>query len=399
MTSMELLNILNAIRDSYILEARAMGSKKKTKMVPPGSGSPAEKTLPLPSEKSLGRYQAKEPRKRKKNGLKRLLVLSAAAGILLAVLAGRGIIAGWGDYFEIFRNRTENPYQYTQPTETAQANTETTTTQTEPNDLESARENRLNQDNVLFDAIFVPMAESQVEPNFDALKVAVSEKGFSWLDEAGVTLIRDQSNPDSYIRAEPSYETGSKQIGKLVYATLLGEEERQVSVTNLVGEEPNFYIDVNQFGEGTPVSSLEEIREYLNSEPAPANDNEEDSDSTPGVVDNLFVPIADSIIGKDAASIKLVLEDLGYNYYNGETYFYIYDPANPDHYLYGSPFLLADTDEIDILGVCVSTPKGDVSAEIFYFKDPIEYYIDATKLDSRTQVESLKEIKDYLNQR
>lgn len=399
MTSMELLNILNAIRDSYILEARAMGNKKKPKMVPPDSGSPAEKPLPVPSEKSLGRYQAKEPRKRKKNGMKNFLVLSAAAGLLLAVLAGRGIIAGWADYFETFLNRTENPYQYTQPTETTQAYTETTTTQTEPNDLETAQENHSNQDNVLFDAIFVPMAESQVEPNFDALKVAVSEHGFSWLDEAGVTLIRDQSNPDSYIRAEASYETGSKQIDKLVYATLLGEEERQVSVTNLVGEEPNFYIDVNQFGEGTPVSSLEEIREYLNSEPAPTNVNEEDSDSTPGVVDNLFIPIADGIIGKDAASIKLLLEDLGYNYYNGETYFYIYDPANPDHYLYGSPFLLTDTDEIDILGVCVSTPEGDVSAEIFYFKDPIEYYIDATKLDSRTQVESLKEIKDYLNQR
>lgn len=253
-----------------------------------------------------------------------------------------------------------------------------------------------NQDNVLFEVIFAPMAESQIEPNFDALKAVVSENGFSWLDEAGVTLIRDQSNPDSCIRAEPSYETGSKQISKLVYATLFGEE-KQVSVTNLVGEEPNFYIDVNQFGEGTPVSSLEEIREYLNSEPSPANDDEEDSDSTPGVVDNLFIPIADGIIGKDAASIKLLLEDLGYNYYNGETYFYIYDPANPDHYLYGSPFLLADTDEIDILGVCVSTPKGDVSAEIFYFKDPIEYYIDAIKLDSRTQVGSLKEIKDYLN--
>lgn len=151
MTSMELLKILNAIRDGYILEARAMGSKKKPKMMPPGSGSPAEKPLPVSSEKALGRYQAKESRKRKKNGMKNFLVLSAAAGLLLAVLAGRGTIAGWADYFETFLNRTENPYQYTQPTETTQAytettaaNAETTTTQAEPNDLEAARENLIS---------------------------------------------------------------------------------------------------------------------------------------------------------------------------------------------------------------------------------------------------------------
>ena len=119
-----------------------MGNKKKPKMMPPGSGSPAEKPLPLPSEKSLGRYQAKEPRKRKKNGMKNFLVLSAAAGLLLAVLAGRGIIAGWGDYFEIFRNRTGNPYQYTQPADvTAPPQRETMPTQNNATDtsMETAR--------------------------------------------------------------------------------------------------------------------------------------------------------------------------------------------------------------------------------------------------------------------
>ena len=128
MTSIELLTIQNSIRDSYILEARAMGNKKKPKMIPPDSGSPAEKPLPFSSEKVPGRYQAKEPRKRKKNGLKRFLVVSAAAGILLAALAGGGTIAGWGDYFETFRNRTKNPYQYTQPVDTTEPSQEETVT-------------------------------------------------------------------------------------------------------------------------------------------------------------------------------------------------------------------------------------------------------------------------------
>ena len=99
MTSIELLTILNSIRDSYILEARAMEKKQKPKMNPSGSGSPTEKPLPVPSENTLGRYQAKESRMRKKNGLKRFLVLSAAAGILLAALAEnpqRDITFYWG---------------------------------------------------------------------------------------------------------------------------------------------------------------------------------------------------------------------------------------------------------------------------------------------------------------
>ena len=60
-------------------------------------------------------------------------------------------MAGWADYFETFLNRTENPYQYTQPIETTQAytettaaNAETTTTQAEPNDLEAAQENLIS---------------------------------------------------------------------------------------------------------------------------------------------------------------------------------------------------------------------------------------------------------------
>ena len=128
MTSIELLTILNSIRDCYILEARNIGSPQKPKMPAPGGGNSGETPLPIPSEKALGRYQAKESRKRKKNGLKRLLVLSAAAGILLAALAGKGTIAGWADYFEIFRNRTENPYQYTQPADTTEPSQEQTET-------------------------------------------------------------------------------------------------------------------------------------------------------------------------------------------------------------------------------------------------------------------------------
>ena len=129
MTSMELLTILNSIRDSYILEARNIGSPQKPKMPAPGGGNAGEKPLLFSSEKTPGRYQAKESRKRKKNGLKRFLVLSAAAGILLAALAGKGTIAGWADYFETFLNRTENQYQYTQPIDETKPHSESPQTE------------------------------------------------------------------------------------------------------------------------------------------------------------------------------------------------------------------------------------------------------------------------------
>lgn len=115
MTPVELLNSLNFIRDCYILEAKDIGNNKKSKNTLPSNGDPTSEPLQFSPEKASRRYQAKESTKRKKNGLKRLLVLSTAAGLLLAALAGRGTIAGWADYFETFLNRAENPYQYTQP--------------------------------------------------------------------------------------------------------------------------------------------------------------------------------------------------------------------------------------------------------------------------------------------
>lgn len=158
MTSLDLLEVIGSIRTSYILEAKKVSETKETKKFNHSDTHLMEEPLPFQTEKAPRYYQANYSKKHKKNGLKRFLVLSAAAGLLLAVLAGRGTIAGWADYFETFLNRTENPYQYTQPTETTQAytettaaqsettpaNAETTTTQAEPNDLEAAQENLIS---------------------------------------------------------------------------------------------------------------------------------------------------------------------------------------------------------------------------------------------------------------
>lgn len=150
MTAMDLLEVIGSIRSSYILEAKHASVEKAKENLSFCNVHCMDELLPSRSEKEPRYSQVDQSKKQKKNGLK-LLILSAAAGLLLAVLAGRGTIAGWADYFETFLNRTEKPYQYTQPTgttqaytETTAANAETTATQAEPNDLEAARENLIS---------------------------------------------------------------------------------------------------------------------------------------------------------------------------------------------------------------------------------------------------------------
>lgn len=127
MTAMELLEVIGSIRNEYIMEAKKV-SQKKIEKISSSKTQISETTQTFQEEKAPRYYQANRSKKRKKNGLKGFLVLTVAAGILLAALAGKGTIAGWADYFETFLNRTENPYQYTQPVDTTEPPQEETET-------------------------------------------------------------------------------------------------------------------------------------------------------------------------------------------------------------------------------------------------------------------------------
>ena len=129
MTSLDLLEVIGSIRNSYILEAKKVSETKETKKLNHTDSHPMEKPLPFQTEEAPRYYQTSCSKEQKKNGLKRFLVLSAAAGLLLAVLAGRGTIAGWADYFVTFLNRTENQYQYTQPIDETKPHSESPQTE------------------------------------------------------------------------------------------------------------------------------------------------------------------------------------------------------------------------------------------------------------------------------
>ena len=128
MTSMELMEILNFIRDKYILEATDFGQKKETNKTGSSGSHPPAKSLPFSPRKEPHHYQSRENGKRKKKKWGKFFILSAAVGLLLATLAGHGFFTQWTDYFATFLVKTREQNQYTQPIDEAKR----LQTQTEP---------------------------------------------------------------------------------------------------------------------------------------------------------------------------------------------------------------------------------------------------------------------------
>ena len=118
MTSQELLFILSGVKNQYILEAKDFWQKKETKKPGSSSSHPSAEPLPFSSGEGQHRCQTRESEKQKKKRWKKFLILSAAVGLLLATLAGRGFFIQWTDYFATFLVKTQEQHQYTQPVDT-----------------------------------------------------------------------------------------------------------------------------------------------------------------------------------------------------------------------------------------------------------------------------------------
>ena len=122
MKPMDLLEAMGSIRDGYIVEAKAAPGKKEA-TIGTSKTSPAEEPLPFQADKAPRNYQVYRGKK-DGNGWKCFVILSVAAGLLLAILAGSGTLARWADYFAGFLHPTENPAQFTQPTEVTEPSKE-----------------------------------------------------------------------------------------------------------------------------------------------------------------------------------------------------------------------------------------------------------------------------------
>ena len=131
MTTMDFLEVFGSIRDSYILEAKnGTQPPKRPKPENAQKEKPKQPLTLVPTEEQYP-YQARKNEKRKKKGFQKFLILSAAAALLLATLAGRGYFTQWTEYFATFLEKTQEQNQYADPTEETTGET-TEEAQTEP---------------------------------------------------------------------------------------------------------------------------------------------------------------------------------------------------------------------------------------------------------------------------
>lgn len=259
-----------------------------------------------------------------------------------------------------------------------------------PNNSETSEEG----DATLFNSIFVPMAQGKLGANLAALREAAAQYGYKYISEAGVVVLLDSAQPDCSVRAEPAGSDPSAKINRLVYLRHIGDHTRQAAITNLDEETPLFYIQPHFLQEGTQVFSLEEVEAFLTSEEA------EPIQVEYGLLDNLFLPVIQGTLGRDAAAFKGRIEQCGYVYKDAdEGMFYVYDPANPYHYLYGYSPLIQDTDTVGEMGIHLDMGGTSRDAEVNLCKNPPEYYIDTGSWETRTQVSSPEEIKNYFFQK
>ena len=110
MTSQELLFILSGVKNQYILEAKDYGLKKDAKKADSSGNQPAAESLPFSTRKEPHHYQSRETGKQKKKKWGKFFILSAAVGLLLATLAGRGFFTQWTDYIATFLVKTQEQH-------------------------------------------------------------------------------------------------------------------------------------------------------------------------------------------------------------------------------------------------------------------------------------------------
>lgn len=259
-----------------------------------------------------------------------------------------------------------------------------------PNNSEASEEGNAS----LFNSIFVPMAQGKLGANLAALQEAAAQYGYKYISEAGVVVLLDSAQPDCSVRAEPADSDPSAKINRLVYLRFIGDHVYQAAITNLDEENTLFYIQPHFMQEETQVFSLEEVEAFLTSEEA------EPIQVEYGLLDNLFLPVIQGTLGRDAAAFKGRIEQCGYVYKDGdEGMFYVYDPANPNHYLYGYSPLIQDTDTVGEMGIHLDMGETSRDAEVNLCGNPPEYYIDTSSWETRTQVSSPEEIKNYFYQK
>jgi len=253
-----------------------------------------------------------------------------------------------------------------------------------------------HEDSSLFDDLFIPAVQGKIEADLEEFMAEATACGFDCIEEAGILLVQDTSDLECFLRCElVRYDAEQIKVSKLVYHCSLGPAERQVTAAGIDAGQILYYVGTSEYSEGTQVSSLEEVKTYLNAEISPEETATGAPETALGLFDNVLVPLAEGTLPNQADAFKKVLEQYGYIYKDGEGLFTVYDPEHPDNYLFGGNSLLQDTDTISTLGFSMETETGSKRVEVYFFTEVPKFYTYNADFN-QVEVESFEQIKEYI---
>lgn len=114
----------------------------------------------------------------------------------------------------------------------------------------------------LYRQVFLPTVSGGQRPDYDNFLLLLEFRGLSVQEEEGILLVQDPLHPEFCLFGSLSNESGTLTIPQLGYSIGEGPSLRGVRA-DFFTIPPTYYTDIEAWEDGTEVSSLEELTDYL----------------------------------------------------------------------------------------------------------------------------------------
>lgn len=114
----------------------------------------------------------------------------------------------------------------------------------------------------LYQQVFLPLVSLNQVPDYENLQLLLDFRGFSLQEDEGTFQIPDPQKPGSYVFGSLSNESGIVSIPNMGYCLMDGSTQRGVRA-DFFTEGAALYTDASSWDDGTPVSAVAELTEYL----------------------------------------------------------------------------------------------------------------------------------------
>lgn len=122
---------------------------------------------------------------------------------------------------------------------------------------------------ILFETVFLPIAEGTVEITQDAVTDFLTQQGFEWSLGEGQLSVPDPEHPGSFLSADLTTIHEEVELASLSYHFIIEEApvvtevvQRAVKVDFMDGG-PQYYIALDWLGNGTEVASIQDLADYI----------------------------------------------------------------------------------------------------------------------------------------